>query len=89
MVFLATVSVLLYEYAAYGLPDGAPEQACSTLAPNHPKNEPQDCSIEDCGSLFALRVLEIDSEPVQPETTTYRCGASHTGQSVATQDASK
>lgn len=87
VILLATVSMLSYEYAAYGLPDGAPEQACSTLAPDHPKNEPQDCDTEDCRSLFALRVLEIDSEPVQPETVTYRCGASHTGQFVATRDA--
>ena len=87
VVLLATVSMLSYEYPAYGSPNGVPEQACSTLAPDHFKNEPRDCAIEDCGSLFALRVLEIDSEPVQPETMTYRCGVSHTGQSVATQDA--
>ena len=77
-VLLAAV-ILSYEYVGYSLPDGAPEQACSTLIPDHPTHEPRECDINDCSSLFVLRMLEIDSEPVKPEIVTYRCGASHTG----------
>ena len=62
-------------YIAYGLPSGAPQEACVTLTPQHPGTTPRECPPESCP--FALFLSEIDNDEVSPDTG-YRCGANHT-----------